>query len=1053
MKTNILSSTTISGALLVLVFLPFRAGVCQGQTPAAANAPDSSDYSVVQNGPHSRLWQNSAGQSVTEIATGMNVWNGQEWIPSDPSFVLSPDGTAFVAAKIQDPTQLAADLDCAGAVTVLTPQNVTLRSTPIAIGLYDAASGKSVIVAALTNTTGVLVDPQHVVYNKAFVGGGFAASVVYSLPDTGSFHQDVIFVGFDQGFDPTVWGFAADSTNTLQIQIFTEFYGAPQPRMVANPIYIEEDPVIRASMASPDLIDYALDFGNYVFWPGKAYTTASKGQAGGARVLKEFVTSSGRTFLVESIPYRWLAADLQALPPVVTRTSSLKHPPGAQKIRIAAASVPSLREIKKVGMEKILRAKTSALAVALPKGVTVDYVATVSTSSTPVVYSADTTYYVSGTVYDNAPVTIESAVFKFPTNAGIINICNNYAPTMGTTNYRPAIFTAADDNTIGTTLSTNIWSHYTGNPGTNIYGLTPLWLYAATNMALNNLQFRYQFNGVAAGYGSANQVITLSHCQFVDCLAGTTFEPSEPLTLNLNNCLFANVQYPVQSHSFPMTVNVCNCTFDSATDLFYADGSWGSSTTFNITNSILSNITNEFAINSSSAFASNGAYNGFYNATPFGSSSISVSSSPYQAVGAGNYYLSSASSFLTGGTTNIGSALLSQLQAKTVLPPLVISNCFTNNTVLTPVAQRDTTGPALGWHYDPIDYIAACSVSNATLLLTNGVALAYYDNLGIWLQDGSQLVSQGSPIQRNYLVYYGLVQEQPVNYWGATNAVAQSLPIAPCPYGSNANPSIFLRLTTICAPTGETNLLNTGDTCYPKQIISGLTLRDCEIYGAGANWLMSESNHAPVVGLTNNVFHRVPFAISNSATTTSFNNLFYGTTNTNAFTISIRHRGTNSPNTNQNNVFDGVTASLDGLVGYNAYLHGATNTTFQTNDIRTNLTWLGGPLGAYYQATNSPLINKGSTTADQLGLYQYTVTTNLINGLEIKETNSIVDLGYHYVAVNSNGIPICTSGDGIPDYLADTNGNNSGGTGSWTNYISPNGLTVPNGLVVFTPLK
>ena len=91
MKTNILSSTTILGALLLLVFLPFRAGVCQGQTPAAANAPDSSDYSVVQSGPHSRLWQNSAGQTVTEITTGMNYWSGQEWTPSDPSFVVSPD--------------------------------------------------------------------------------------------------------------------------------------------------------------------------------------------------------------------------------------------------------------------------------------------------------------------------------------------------------------------------------------------------------------------------------------------------------------------------------------------------------------------------------------------------------------------------------------------------------------------------------------------------------------------------------------------------------------------------------------------------------------------------------------------------------------------------------------------------------------------------------------------------------------------------------------------------------------------------------------------------
>jgi len=350
-----------------------------------------------------------------------------------------------------------------------------------------------------------------------------------------------------------------------------------------------------------------------------------------------------------------------------------------------------------------------------------------------------------------------------------------------------------------------------------------------------------------------------------------------------------------------------------------------------------------------------------------------------------------------------------------VLPPLVISNCFTNNTVLTPVAQRDTAGPALGWHYDPIDYIAACSVSNATLLLTNGVALAYYDNLSIWLQDGSQLVSQGAPNYRNYLVYYGLVQEQPVNLWGVTNAVAQSLPIAPQPFGSSANPSIFLRLTTICAPTGETNLLNTGDT---GQVISGLTLRDCEVYGAGANWLMSESNNTPVVGLTNNVFHRVPFAISNAATITSFNNLFYGTTNTNAFTVSIRHRGANSPNTNENNVFDGVTASLDGLVGYNAYLHGATNSTFQTNDIRTNLTWLGGALGVYYQATNSPLLTNGSTYATNLGLYHYTVTTN-----NAVEGTNIVSRGYHYVAVGTNGLPLDYNGDGIPDYLEDANGN------------------------------
>ena len=77
-------------------------------------------------------------------------------------------------------------------------------------------------------------------------------------------------------------------------------------------------------------------------------------------------------------------------------------------------------------------------------------------------------------------------------------------------------------------------------------------------------------------------------------------------------------------------------------------------------------------------------------------------------------------------------------------------------------------------------------------------------------------------------------------------------------------------------------------------------------------------------------------------------------------------------------------------------------------------------------------MNAGNTTADQLGLYHYTVTTNLNNNLELKETNSIVDIGYHYVATDSNGNPIDTNGDGIPDYLSNAAGNgliNSGEIG------------------------
>src|SRR5256885_385511 len=133
-----------------------------------------------------------------------------------------------------------------------------------------------------------------------------------------------------------------------------------------------------------------------------------------------------------------------------------------------------------------------------------------------------------------------------------------------------------------------------------------------------------------------------------------------------------------------------------------------------------------------------------------------------------------------------------------------------------------------------------------------------------------------------------------------------------------------------------------------------------------------------------------------------------------------------------------------------------TNRFYPTNandQILTNFAYKTGTLGGFYQATNSVLLNIGSRNATNAGLYHYTVTTNFVNGQHVKETNSVVDIGFHYVAVDTNGVPIDTDGDTLPDYLEARNGNGSfdPGESNWNNPAPTVSITAPtNGQLFVT---
>jgi hypothetical protein len=398
----------------------------------------------------------------------------------------------------------------------------------------------------------------------------------------------------------------------------------------------------------------------------------------------------------------------------------------------------------------------------------------------------------------------------------------------------------------------------------------------------------------------------------------------------------------------------------------------------------------------------------------------------FQTNGAGYYYLAPTSTNRDAGTTNIYSALLTDLRQKTTYPPMVYSNTISTNITLNPQPIRDTnSSPDLGYHYDPLDYAwTNSSLTNATMTLTNGVAIGIYGPWGLTLENGATLISQGTPLIPNQLVSYHSVQEQSI-ILGATNTACSYLDAVA------TNSVIRLRFTdvsTVAMPHDTIYFINgTG--------LNSLNLMDCQV-SAMFIYIFDPLIVSPgYVGITNNIFWRCHTDFGNIFTTYSlnfYNNLclggeadFYGGSSWNV----------------ENNLFDTITtADFSSIVSdYNGYYNstelsggGYWDQTITKDDYQT------GPLGNYYYPTNgshnlSWLLNSGSTTASALGLYHYTMTTD-----QMVEGANTVSIGFHYIALDGSGNPVDSNGDDIPDYLEDANGDgiyDAGDLSDWQSFF------------------
>jgi len=1057
---------TISAITVALCFSTYCTCGQTTSTPLASNA--KTPWVVTSQGANQRVWQKTtyenlpSGQGVphthsyTELATGMNYWQNGQWVESKEEIDILPDGTA---AAIQGQHQAYFPVDIAqGTIEVVTPDGKQLQSRPVGLSYDDGTH--TVVIAILTNSVGELVDSNQVIYPNAFDGA--SASLCYIYTRSG-FEQNVIVQG--QLLPPESFGLNPETT---RLQVLTEFFDMNTPVQTPSPANPQDG-----------LSDPTLTFGQMRMVHGRAFSINTFGSQ--TPTYKSWLNLEGRRFLVEDVPYARVASQLNRLPAVSqaktanTKTASVNSV--LNKISTKRL-LPSMR-FSKMKMEnqksKITRqlARTDANQPAL----LLDYVM-VDSDQSDFTFQGDTTYCISGNVNLSGTTVIEGgAVIKYTTNvSSSLRILDSVE--CQTAPYRPAIFTSSDDNTVGESISVDVEPTCTGTYTFQLYnsaenedemiyltdedgnpiingetlaaGTSSSWSFTASLGQLLKLmplgvvdgfQPEYDFNVASQsasfyidsfGYPYADtssgslctpppqQTVALSlanggtlhdlnirdvnvgihndggcsatNLQFVQCPAA--FE-TENTSLYAGNILMSQVGTAFTGQNFQVVSE--QLTYDQGTHVAYNSGSGSSAVS--LTNSLITGVTD------------------YGNTTVYTNVVFKLPSRTgvFQTIGAGGYYLTN-NSYHNAGTTNISPSLLAQLRLKTTRPPVLFSNALISIvTNFSPIIFRDTNGnPDLGYHYDPLDYIFGGVEARSNVTFTAGTDIGWFDEaggFGMVVDRGAMVTFNGTALAPCWAVRFDTVQEGG-NNWIAASGVG----ITGNSYSFGIDPELRAQFTKFSSST-------VNDFCFSANVFIA-RLNDCEF------WNAPNGGYEIFANYTNCLFFQAPptiVGIDTNASLTMRNCTIEGGS---VCPLNITHNGSTWPVLITDCAFDGTTIDMDDYSGgdtnitycdFNAFLSGANQTATLGGHEITGLSsynWQSSRFGDFYLPSDSWLINAGSTTADQVGLYHFTTQT-----AQVPEGNSPVDIGYHYVATDPYGNPLDSNQDGIPDYLEDANGN------------------------------
>ena len=486
--------------LLVSTVIGTRAQVASAPVQPGASSPvlpPPMPYTVVSRDANSRVWQrltrqiSPSGQVVTnvhryvELATGLNYQSNGQWVESKERIGILPKGGA-AATNGQHQIYFPGDI-YSGVIRLFSPDGKQLQSRPIGLSYDDGRN--TVLIAELTNSVGYLAGPNQVVYPNAY--SGINGDVRYTYTKAG-FEQDLVLLA--QLPDPAAFGL---NPQTTRLQVLTEFFNPPPPAVSTTTL---------PQQAGIALTDENLNFGGMRMTPGRAFLigAGTNSSPGNALVGKQWVQMAGRQILVEEVPVAALADKLATLP-VAQLTSAKRGAKANQSVASGKWPLPPQHTAKAGDTGQPMQ----MTRVAGPSsGLVLDY-QLVNGWQNDFTFQKDTTYLISGMVEIDETGTFEGGtVIKYAANASIVlKIALNWQADT----YRPVIFTAVDDNSVGEAIGSGNPSGYYANPALSFQ------FSGSVNLTLSNFRVAYAKQALS----TANGTFSFYDCQFVNCLFRT----------------------------------------------------------------------------------------------------------------------------------------------------------------------------------------------------------------------------------------------------------------------------------------------------------------------------------------------------------------------------------------------------------------------------------------------------------------------------------------------------------------------------------------------------